>query len=58
MAAISPTGGSITGVAGTDVVKLQYGNAAELKRVTVEELLTGPGILALQSHRDPRGQLI
>jgi len=49
MAAISPTGGSITGVAGTDVVKLQYGNAAELKRVTVEELLTGPGIVALLS---------
>ena len=46
MAAVTPTGGSITGVAATDVVKLQYGNAAEMKRVTVEELLTGPSLLA------------
>ena len=46
MAAIEPGGGSITGVAATDVVVLDYGNRSEMKRVTVEELLTGSGIVS------------
>jgi hypothetical protein len=49
MAAITPGGGSITGVAATDVVVIDYGNRSEMKRATVEELLTGPGIVALLS---------
>jgi len=46
MAAVTPAGGSIIGVAATDVVDLDFGNNAAMKRVTVEELLRGTGIAA------------
>ena len=45
MAAITTTGGSIIGVAAADVVELEFGNNATMKHVTVEELLTGPGLV-------------
>ena len=46
MAAITPGDGSITGVAATDVVEIEYGSGAQMKHVTVEELLRGTGIAA------------
>ena len=46
MASIDLTGGSLFGVAATDVVTLERGNGVEMKRVTVEELLRGTGIAA------------
>jgi hypothetical protein len=49
MAAITPGGGSSAGVAATDIVEVGFGNNATMKHVTVEELLTGPGIVALLS---------
>ena len=46
MAAVTTGGGSILGVAADDVVELQYGSGADMKRVTVEEFLRGTGIAA------------
>jgi len=46
MAAVTLAGGSILGVAADDVVDLEFGNNAAMKRVTVEEFLRGTGIAA------------